>query len=75
MKSCIFETSPVNFQVKKVVIKSKFILKKNGFLALEIGHDQYFKVKKILNEHGFYIFKTIKDYQKIKRCLIAKKTK
>tara|TARA_B100002019_G_C21234167_1_gene581801 strand:+ start:456 stop:1304 length:849 start_codon:yes stop_codon:yes gene_type:complete len=57
--------------IEKVIYKSKFILKNNGFLALEIGHDQYFKVKKILIDHGFYIFKTIKDYQKFKRCFIA----
>ncbi len=59
--------------IEKVIYKSKFILKNNGFLALEIGHDQYFKVKKILIDHGFYIFKTIKDYQKFKRCFIARK--
>jgi len=59
--------------IKKVVKKSKFVLKNNGFLALEIGHGQFFQVKKLLIENGFYIFKIVKDYQKIKRCFIAQK--
>ena len=59
--------------IEKVIDKSKFILKNNGLLAMEIGMGQFYKVNKILKEKGFYVFKTIKDYQKIPRCFFAKK--
>ncbi len=61
--------------IEKVVRKSKLILKKNGVIGIEIGFGQYYKTAKLLEKNGFYIFKTIKDYQKIKRCIIAKKNK
>ena len=61
--------------IEKVINKSKIILKNNGLLAMEIGYGQYYKVSELLKKNGFYIMKTIKDYQNIKRCLIAKKVK
>ena len=61
--------------IEKVVKKSKFVLKNNGLLALEIGHDQYYMVRELLKKNQFYILKSIKDYQNIYRCLIAKKIK
>ena len=36
--------------IKKVIYKSKNILKLNGMLALEIGNEQIDKVSKILNK-------------------------
>ena len=59
--------------IEKVIDKSNDILKKNGLLAMEIGLGQYYKVSELLKKNEFYIIKTVKDYQNIKRCLIAKK--
>ena len=59
--------------IEKIIIKSKIILKKNGMLMMEIGLGQQYKVIELLKNNGFYVSKIIKDYQKIKRCLIAKK--
>ena len=42
---------------------------------MEIGLNQYYRVTKLLEKNGFFILKSIKDYQNIKRCLIAKKIK
>ena len=61
--------------IEKVIKKSKFILKLNGLLVMEIGLGQHFKVDTLLKNNGFYIQKIIKDYQNIKRCFIAKKIK
>jgi len=61
--------------IEKIIKQSKYILKNNGLLAMEIGLGQHHKVSKILEKNGFYIAKTIFDYQKIKRCLIARKIK
>ena len=59
--------------IEKIINKSKLILKNKGILAMEIGINQYHRVTKLLEKNGFFILKSIKDYQNIKRCLIAKK--
>ena len=59
--------------IDKVIKKSKFVLKNSGMLAIEIGFGQHYKVSEILKKNDFYIFKTITDYQRIKRCFLAKK--
>jgi len=59
--------------IEKVINKCNQILKGNGLLAMEIGFGQYYKVYEHLKKKNFYILKVIKDYQRIKRCLIAKK--
>ena len=61
--------------IEKVIKRSKICLKNNGLLAMEIGLGQHYKVYNILKDSGFYIWKTIKDYQNIKRCIFAKKIK
>jgi len=61
--------------IEKIINKSKLILKNKGILAMEIGINQYHRVTKLLEKNGFFILKSIKDYQNIKRCLIAKKIK
>tara|TARA_B100001121_G_C18598656_1_gene578382 strand:- start:134 stop:979 length:846 start_codon:yes stop_codon:yes gene_type:complete len=61
--------------IEKIIKKSNIILKYNGLLAMEIGLGQHFKVLELLKNNGFFTVKIIKDYQKIKRCLIAKKIK
>ena len=57
--------------IKKLIYKSKSILKINGKLALEIGNEQYRKVSTILRNNNFRIEKNIKDYKDNTRCLIS----
>ena len=57
--------------IKKVIYKSKNILKVKGTLALEIGHGQLKRVSKILIENNFRIKNVIKDYKNNVRCLIT----
>ena len=57
--------------IKKVIYKSKQILKINGTLALEIGNEQLNKVSKILIDSKFRIKCVIKDYRNNARCVIA----
>jgi len=57
--------------IKKVIYKSKEILKINGTLALEIGNRQIKKVSKILIDNNFRVNDVIKDYKNNIRCVIA----
>ena len=57
--------------IKKVIYKSKEILKINGTLALEIGNEQINKVSKILIDNKFRIKCVIKDYKNNVRCVFA----
>ena len=57
--------------IKKVIYKSREILKVNGTLALEIGNEQIKKVSKILIDNNFRIRQVIKDYKDNVRCVIA----
>ena len=57
--------------IKKVIYKSKEILKINGTLALEIGNEQIKKVSKILIGNNFRIKNVIKDYKNNVRCIVA----
>ena len=57
--------------IKKVIYKSKYILKIKGALALEIGNEQIKKVSKILINNNFKIKNIIKDYKNNVRCVIA----
>tara|TARA_B100000989_G_scaffold280795_1_gene244499 strand:- start:160 stop:1002 length:843 start_codon:yes stop_codon:yes gene_type:complete len=59
--------------IKKVIIKSKKLLKINGKLIIEIGYRQKNQSLKILNENGFYINKISKDLSGIDRCIISTK--
>ena len=58
--------------IKKVIYKSKTILKKKGLLALEIGYGQYYKVSQILKEQGFKEELLVKDYRDNIRCILAR---
>ena len=49
--------------IKKIIYKTRHILKKEGLLALEIGNEQCKKVSKILLKNNFKIEYTIKDYR------------
>ena len=57
--------------VKKIIYKSKSILKRKGMLALEIGYGQFKKVSPILKFNGFKIKFIIKDYHDNIRCILA----
>ena len=57
--------------IKKVIYKSREILKVNGMLALEIGNEQINKVSKILIDNKFRIKCVIKDYRNNVRCVFA----
>ena len=57
--------------IRKVIKKSSNLLKTNGKLILEIGHDQRQLVRKMLNENNFYIDRIIKDLAKNDRCIIS----
>jgi len=57
--------------IKKVIYKTRNILKKKGLLALEIGNEQSKKVSKILLNNNFKIEYRIKDYRNNIRCLIS----
>ena len=57
--------------IRKVIYKSKVILKINGMLALEIGNEQIKKVSKILIDNNFRIKHVVKDYRNNVRCVLA----
>ena len=57
--------------IKKVIYKSKEILKLKGVLALEIGRGQYFSVARVLEENDFRQIRTVKDYQNNIRCIFS----
>mgnify|MGYP001426663559 FL=1 len=57
--------------IRKVIYKSKYILKINGILALEIGRGQYLSVLSILKKNKFKQIKIIKDYKDNVRCIFS----
>tara|TARA_Y100000591_G_C21758385_1_gene658724 strand:+ start:142 stop:981 length:840 start_codon:yes stop_codon:yes gene_type:complete len=58
-------------ETRKIIFKSSELIKKKGCLFLEIGFDQKNKVKKILENNGFYIKKVIKDLSNHDRCIVS----
>ena len=57
--------------IKKVIYKSRSILKLNGMLALEIGNEQYKKVSEILRKNNFRTSFLVKDYKENIRCILS----
>ena len=57
--------------IKKVIYKSRYILKSNGILALEIGTGQYLSVMNLLKESNFRKKALIKDYRNNVRCIFS----
>ena len=57
--------------IKKIIYKTKYILKVKGMLALEIGNAQYKKVSKILIKNNFRTEHIIRDYKDNIRCIIS----
>ncbi|MDB4119466.1 peptide chain release factor N(5)-glutamine methyltransferase [Candidatus Pelagibacter sp.] len=60
-------------EIRKVIIKSSELIKKNGKLILEIGFDQKNKVINLLKDKGFYINSISKDLAKNDRCVVSTK--
>ena len=61
--------------IKKVIYKSNNLLKRDGLLALEIGHSQYQKVSCILRSNGYKEMSKEYDYNHNVRCIIGTKVK
>ena len=57
--------------IKKVIYKSKSILKIKGMLSLEIGNEQFKKVSKILRNNKFKTRYLVKDYRENIRCILS----
>ncbi len=57
--------------MRKVIYKSRKILKINGMLALEIGNGQYKKVSQILKLNKFREKVLVKDYKDNIRCIFS----
>ncbi len=57
--------------IKKVIYKSRTILKNKGLLAIEIGKGQNKKVSQILRKNKFREKFLIKDYQNNVRCILS----
>tara|TARA_A100001388_G_scaffold199222_1_gene150606 strand:+ start:1279 stop:2121 length:843 start_codon:yes stop_codon:yes gene_type:complete len=60
-------------EIRKVIKKSSELIKKKGKFILEIGFDQKNKVIKLLNNEGFYINSTHKDFAHNDRCIVSTK--
>ena len=58
-------------ELKKVILNSSKLIRRNGKLVLEIAFDQAESVKSILKQNEFYINEIIKDFSKKNRCIIS----
>ena len=56
---------------RKDIYKSKYLLKSNGILALEIGTGQFSQVNSLLNENNFKNKILVKDYKNNIRCIFS----
>ena len=61
--------------IKKVIYKSNHLLKREGLLALEIGHSQYQRVSYILKSNGYREMSKEYDFNRNVRCIIGTKVK
>ena len=59
--------------IRKIIYKSKILLKEKGLLALEINNNQYKGVKTILERSGYRIVEKIEDFENNIRCIIGTK--
>ena len=60
-------------EIKKIILKSKKLLKKNGKLIFEIGNNQKKNVINLLKKNGFIINKICKDIHSYPRVIISSK--
>jgi len=59
--------------IKKIIYKSKKLLKKSGILAIEIGNHQYLRVRHLLGESGLREIGKVYDFGSNVRCIISTK--
>ena len=60
-------------EIKKIIRKSRTLLKSNGKLIFEIGNKHIEIIMKLLLDNGFYINKICKDIQSYPRVVISTK--
>ena len=60
-------------EIKKLIIRSRKLLKNNGKLIFEIGFDQIDNIRNLLNKNGFFINKICNDMNFIPRVIISTK--
>ena len=60
-------------EIKKVILRSKKLLKKNGKLIFEIGDKQKKYSIYLLKKNGFYLNKICRDISTVPRVLISTK--
>ena len=60
-------------ETKKIIKKSKNLLKNNGKLIIEIGNNQLNGVINMLKKNNFYINKVCKDIQSYPRVIVSTK--
>ena len=60
-------------EIKKLILKSKKLLKNNDKLIFEIGKNQEMTSKKLLVKNGFYVNNICKDINTIPRVIVATK--
>ena len=60
-------------EIKKLILKSRSLLKENGKLIFEIGKDQLNTVVRILKRNNFYVNEVCKDIQSHPRVIISSK--
>ena len=58
-------------EIKKIIKKSRTLLKKNGKLVLEIGNNQDRLTKYLLTKNGYHINKIRKDFNSIPRVIVS----
>ena len=58
-------------EIKKIIYKSKKLLKRNGKLILEIGINQEKLILNLLKKNGYYINKILKDLSSIPRVIVS----
>jgi len=61
--------------IKKVIYKSNHLLKREGLLALEVGHNQYRRALSILRYNGYRAISKECDFNRNVRCIISTKVK
>ena len=60
-------------EIKKLILKSRSLLKENGKLIFEIGINQVNNVVRILKKNNFYVNEVCKDIQSHPRVIISSK--
>ena len=75
-KNALVSDRKYGIQFYNYIIKSlKKNLKMNGYLAFEIGDNQFIKLQKLLSQNGFIVMSKYKLINGQIRCLLAKKIK